>query len=247
MSNTVRIIPASGSLNFEYTQGATTNNIELKYGTDGVLGFYSGSALLMAVDGTQVDVKSVLTVPVVDSIPSNAPTGSVFFNRTTNAIEYKSNTGVAETIRINNNADNRIITATGNASQINGESNLTFDGTNFEVRGNATISGNVNLTGLTTDNNLPQYLVYNSSTGKVSTRYIANGSSGTAGAAGTSGPSKTSGTSGTSGSSGSAGAAGASRTSNVSGTSGSSGSAGSSGNSGARGASALSGTSGSSG
>jgi hypothetical protein len=134
MANTVKIIPAQGSLNFEYTSGTTTNNIELKYGSNGVLGFYEGTTLLMAVNGTHVDIKTELNLPVVTTIPANARAGSVYFNSTKNAIEYKGNSGTAETIRISNNADNRIITATGSASTINGENNLTFDGTNFQVQ-----------------------------------------------------------------------------------------------------------------
>ena len=73
MLNSVRIIPASGSLNFEYTDNdSITNNIELKYDNSGVLGFYSGSALLMAVNGTDIDVKTNFILPVVSEIPSNA-------------------------------------------------------------------------------------------------------------------------------------------------------------------------------
>lgn len=47
---------------------------------------------------------------------------------------------------ITNNADNRVITATGGGT-INGESNLTFDGTTLTVNGNATITGNLNVAG----------------------------------------------------------------------------------------------------
>ena len=34
-SRTVQIIPASGSLDFQFIDGVNSNNIELKYGTDG--------------------------------------------------------------------------------------------------------------------------------------------------------------------------------------------------------------------
>jgi hypothetical protein len=47
---------------------------------------------------------------------------------------------------ITNNADNRILTATGGGT-INGESNLTFDGTTLSVTGNATLTGNLTVAG----------------------------------------------------------------------------------------------------
>ena len=47
---------------------------------------------------------------------------------------------------ITNNADNRILTATGGGT-INGESNLAFDGTTLTVTGNATLTGNLTVAG----------------------------------------------------------------------------------------------------
>ena len=47
---------------------------------------------------------------------------------------------------INNNADNRIITGSGTANTLNGEANLTFDGTNISVGTGATISSVGNVT-----------------------------------------------------------------------------------------------------
>ena len=47
---------------------------------------------------------------------------------------------------ITNNADNRILTATGGGT-INGESNLAFDGTTLTVTGNTTITGNLSVAG----------------------------------------------------------------------------------------------------
>ena len=46
---------------------------------------------------------------------------------------------------INNNADNRIITGSGTANTLNGESNLTFDGSTLGLTGNQTVSGNLTL------------------------------------------------------------------------------------------------------
>jgi hypothetical protein len=47
---------------------------------------------------------------------------------------------------ITNNTDNRILTATGGGT-VNGESNLTFDGTLLTVTGNATITGDLTVAG----------------------------------------------------------------------------------------------------
>ena len=44
---------------------------------------------------------------------------------------------------INNNADNRIITGSGTANTLEGESNLTFNGTTLAVTGNIGVSGTV--------------------------------------------------------------------------------------------------------
>jgi hypothetical protein len=47
---------------------------------------------------------------------------------------------------ITNNTDNRILTATGGGT-INGEANLTFDGSTLALTGNQTVSGNVTVEG----------------------------------------------------------------------------------------------------
>jgi hypothetical protein len=47
---------------------------------------------------------------------------------------------------VTNNTDNRVLTATGGGS-INGESNLTFDGTTLTVTGNEVITGNLTVQG----------------------------------------------------------------------------------------------------
>jgi hypothetical protein len=62
-----------------------------------------------------------------------------------------SRAGVAGTVdsisgNITNNTDNRILTATGGGT-INGEANLTFDGSTLALTGNQTVSGNVTVEG----------------------------------------------------------------------------------------------------
>src|SRR6056300_346149 len=46
---------------------------------------------------------------------------------------------------INNNADNRIITGSGTANTLNGESGLTFDGSTLDVTGSGSLSGNLKI------------------------------------------------------------------------------------------------------
>jgi|TARA_R110000744_G_scaffold260452_1_gene375386 hypothetical protein len=50
------------------------------------------------------------------------------------AYQVESSSG-GSSITINNNVDNYILSATGNASIINGESNLQFDGTSLGIGG----------------------------------------------------------------------------------------------------------------
>ena len=49
-----------------------------------------------------------------------------------------------------NGGDNRILTDTSTAGSINGEANLTFDGTTLALTGNQTASGTINATGVVT-------------------------------------------------------------------------------------------------
>jgi len=50
---------------------------------------------------------------------------------------------VANSTSITNEADNRVLTATGTAGTINGEANLTFDGSALTVTGNTNVTGNL--------------------------------------------------------------------------------------------------------
>jgi hypothetical protein len=60
-----------------------------------------------------------------------------------------ANTASNITPAITNEADNRVLTANGGGT-INGEANLTFDGTNLILNGNQTISGDLTVNGTTT-------------------------------------------------------------------------------------------------
>ena len=87
---------------------------------------------------------------------------------------------------ITNNADNRILTATGGGT-INGETNLAFDGTTLTVTGNATVTGNLSVAGtasFTNTDNLnirDKFILINSGSATLSdsgwiTQYNAAGS-----------------------------------------------------------------------
>jgi len=67
---------------------------------------------------------------------------------TTTTIQNAVSAGSGTTI--NNNADNRIITGSNTADTLNGEANLTFDGSALGVTGSITASGSLTVTGSST-------------------------------------------------------------------------------------------------
>ena len=120
------------------------------------------------------------------------------YNATTNTLTVTSSFATAATSAsyaasvdnltnaITNNVDNRILTATGGGT-INGESNLTFDGTTLSVTGNATLTGNLTVAGtasFTNTDNLnirDKFILINSGSATLSdsgwiTQYNAAGS-----------------------------------------------------------------------
>jgi hypothetical protein len=93
-------------------------------------------------------------LPRVDS-------AALTFNATTNILTVTSSFAVSSSFalssslantvssianNVTNNTDNRVLTATGGGT-INGEGNLTFDGTTLTVTGNEVISGNLTVLG----------------------------------------------------------------------------------------------------
>jgi len=62
-------------------------------------------------------------------------------------------TGITQTT-INTNADNRIITGSGTANTLNGEANLTFDGTELQIGGDSGFSGTWGLSVYNTSSNV---------------------------------------------------------------------------------------------
>jgi hypothetical protein len=77
----------------------------------------------------------------------NSQTSSMTVLSSSYAINASTSSNIAPAI--SNNVDNRVLTATGNGT-INGEANLTFDGTNLNLTGNQVISGDLTVNGTTT-------------------------------------------------------------------------------------------------
>jgi len=101
----------------------------------------------------------------------NAATSSFVLNSQTSSFVLNSQTSsmsvasASQATRVDsiannvtNNVDNRVLTATG-AGTINGEANLTFDGSTLTVTGDQIISGNLTVNGTTTTLNTDNLLV----------------------------------------------------------------------------------------
>ena len=84
------------------------------------------------------DISKVITAPVLSGLTYPATDGSANqFMKTDGSGALSFATVVGTTI--NNNADNRIITGSGTANTLEGESSLTYDGTNLDLADNKKI------------------------------------------------------------------------------------------------------------
>jgi hypothetical protein len=117
--------------NFTGTASIAANSAQLQ-----------GLAANAFVLNSQTSSMTVLSASYAD----NALTASFALN-TPNA--GNANTASNITPAITNEANNRVLTANGGGT-INGEANLTFDGTNLILNGNQTISGDLTVNGTTT-------------------------------------------------------------------------------------------------
>ena len=89
----------------------------------------------------------------------NSQTGSMSVATASYAISSSQATRVDSIANnVSNNVDNRVLTATGGGT-INGEANLTFDGSTLTVTGDQIISGNLTVNGTTTSVNTDNLLV----------------------------------------------------------------------------------------
>ena len=89
--------------------------------------------------GTSVTVNSAATLVLTNANSTGVVTATSFVGSGANL------TGLPAGITINTNADNRIITGSGTANTLNGESSLTFDGTKLSVSTGATVFTNGNI------------------------------------------------------------------------------------------------------
>jgi len=115
-----------------------------------------GTAGIAGTDGTSIDVENLLLI-------YDGPTDGV-------------DIGVGSAIVINNNSDNRILTANGSITSIDAESNLIFVNNTLEVTGSVSISGSLYLFTPPIDTS-DEVLIYNSSTGQVGKKIIPSGPS----------------------------------------------------------------------
>ena len=125
------------------------------------------SGVLTYEDVTNVDSVGLITARngiVVGSGITLSKDGDGFFTGVTTATTFVGAltgdvTGTASQVTIANGADNRILTA-ASANTINGESNLTFNGTDLSVTGTANVAGTLILqpggTAWSTTNTRPQ-------------------------------------------------------------------------------------------
>jgi len=99
--------------------------------------------LLTDLAGTNLAVESTDSLTLATTITGlTSVTSTTFVGNLTGTATTASNITPA----ITNNADNRVLTATGGGT-INGEGNLTFDGTTLTVTGNEVITGNLTVQG----------------------------------------------------------------------------------------------------
>ena len=138
---------ANSSLTDNGTAITGTTSLQLTGANSSLTGSFSGSFY-----GTSVGTSSYATTSSYALFATSASQAqnsvSSSFAVTTNNI----------TSAITNNVDNYILTAQGTGI-INGESNLTFDGTTLNVSGNATVTGNLSVNGTASFNNTQNLLI----------------------------------------------------------------------------------------
>ena len=92
-----------------------------------------------------VTTSLVWTLPSADATSS----GQALTSNSSGVLSWQS----VSSTTINNNADNRLITGSGTANTLEGESGLTYDGSTLDVTGAATISGVATAGGLVLGDN----------------------------------------------------------------------------------------------
>jgi hypothetical protein len=158
-SSTVGALSAIGTGGISLStafNGSTGSSIALNgytgFNSNGVLK-WNGSSLAnssITDDGTTITTPASIDAGGASSILSGSFNGS-FFGTLTGTASFATSASHASTVasianNVTNNTNNYILTATGGGS-INGESNLSFDGSLLTVAGNATITGDLTVAG----------------------------------------------------------------------------------------------------
>ena len=123
------------------TFNATTNTLTVT--SSNATNAISASYVLNAVSASFASTASYVVLAQTASYVVTAQTASYVLNAVSASF---ASTASKITPAILNNTNNYLLTATGNGN-INGESNLTFDGTLLTVNGNTTITGDLTVAG----------------------------------------------------------------------------------------------------
>ena len=142
---TAATIAANGNATFSGIVTAS-NFVGDGSGLTGVANTDHVSSTTLSVSGVTTSTGG-LKVGTAATIASN---GNATFSGIVTATSFVGSganlTGLPAGVTINTNADNRIITGSGTANTLNGESSLTFDGTKLSVSTGATVFTNGNIT-----------------------------------------------------------------------------------------------------
>jgi hypothetical protein len=138
---------------FPVTEKTDLSNTDKFFINDGASKFVTYGNLLTDLAGTNLAVEGTdsltlaSTITGLTSVSATSFTGSLLGNVNGTA-SWATNALTSSNIfpAITNNTDNRVLTATGGGT-INGEGNLTFDGTTLTITGNEVISGNLTVLG----------------------------------------------------------------------------------------------------
>ena len=141
---TAATIAANGNSTFSGIVTAS-NFVGDGSGLTGVANTDHVSSTTLSVSGVTTSTGG-LKVGTAATIASN---GNATFSGIVTATSFVGSganlTGLPAGVTINTNADNRIITGSGTANTLNGESSLTFDGTKLSVSTGATVFTNGNI------------------------------------------------------------------------------------------------------
>ena len=125
-------ITIDSSENVTFTAAVTTGTTLSIGGNNNELRFYEGSNYV-GFEAPALSADKIWVLPAADGT-----SGQVLTTDGSGTLSFST---ISETT-INNNADNRIITGSGTANTLNGESGLTYDGSTLAVTGDANFDSN---------------------------------------------------------------------------------------------------------